>query len=380
MKKIQKKRRQGYTLVFIALLLSVLLGLAGLVIDLGINRFEARRMQSAADTYALETLRAGVTNSTTALAMAEVAAGSRSYTLEPNTDPSIPLGEGPSLFFHDPSNPNVPTLDPGAMITIREETEDRPHLTAEYADTSADVSITVKTPWIFSRGNFSFKPTKQTLENTLESTAVAVPILSTGPTILSPDGANNDIPGTLPIAIYDTFAKALDETQLYDPKDSESPPGWMDISVDTSGMLEIGGVVDAGVAWHAEGESESCFLGQGPIDGVEPASTPSQWLSDLLSHSAEDPTSSTNVGFVPYIDNSSGKVLGFGFVELQEVGSTFQIRILKKPIVLRNSSTNLIHNQFLTPGEWQDHLSFINSDSGEDFENLLVFGTALIKK
>ncbi|RCS54467.1 hypothetical protein DTL42_04815 [Bremerella cremea] len=51
--------RKGYVLVLVAMLLWAILGLAALVIDLGLARVKLRQMQSATDTAALEALRDG---------------------------------------------------------------------------------------------------------------------------------------------------------------------------------------------------------------------------------------------------------------------------------------------------------------------------------
>jgi hypothetical protein len=50
-------RRRGYTLVFFAMLMFALMGLAALVIDLGFARLTQRQMQTAVDSAALEGLR-----------------------------------------------------------------------------------------------------------------------------------------------------------------------------------------------------------------------------------------------------------------------------------------------------------------------------------
>ena len=55
--------RAGYTLVFFAMLMFALMGLAALVIDLGFARLTQRQMQTAVDAAALEGLRGKGTKS-----------------------------------------------------------------------------------------------------------------------------------------------------------------------------------------------------------------------------------------------------------------------------------------------------------------------------
>ena len=52
-----RSHRGGYTLVFFAMLMFALMGLAALVIDIGFARLTQRQMQTAVDSAALEGLR-----------------------------------------------------------------------------------------------------------------------------------------------------------------------------------------------------------------------------------------------------------------------------------------------------------------------------------
>ncbi|MEW4562035.1 Tad domain-containing protein [Bremerella sp. JC770] len=52
--KVRRQRRHGYVLVLFAMLLGVIFGMAALVIDLGLARYEFRKMQSETDRDALD--------------------------------------------------------------------------------------------------------------------------------------------------------------------------------------------------------------------------------------------------------------------------------------------------------------------------------------
>jgi len=212
--KIRRQRRRGYVLVLFAMLFWVLLGMAALVIDLGLARVKLRQMQSATDTAAIEALRDGHATSTSE-SDGSLADANRlfAHTLDSTGNP-IDWSIEPSIYqtrevrLENPDRPNQllgPTLsDPRPSVQLP---------LGEYFGTQTDGNESVQViyrrgpevtgrssapaiEWLFGRGTFLHHAnTAELLQRGItfqaESLAETHPVMTFGPSADVVDSEGN---------------------------------------------------------------------------------------------------------------------------------------------------------------------------------------------
>jgi len=168
----RRHSRRGYVLVLFAMLFWVILGMAALVIDLGLARVKLRQMQTATDTAAIEALRGGYATSTPdsnealddAYRFFAYALDNRGNQFNWSTVPTT--YETREVRYDNPNRANQlvgPKLsDPRVSLPLRmgefiaSQTDSNESVRAVYrrGTTTEGENASPALPWLFGRGTF----------------------------------------------------------------------------------------------------------------------------------------------------------------------------------------------------------------------------------
>ncbi|MGI9474799.1 MAG: pilus assembly protein TadG-related protein [Rubripirellula sp.] len=265
MRRTSSKRRGGYVMVLLAMLLFGLMAMAALVIDMGFARLTQRQLQTAANTAALEGLRGEGSSSLTYEHEQRQEAAERliEWTFDDDLDSSNGddgiagsggrFGAGPLVSFSggagDPSlaasqlmtvDPNNPTYKPVLQRGVETPESFRVNLQrGGTQDGSADVySQGQAVSFLFARGSLM---NRALIQNGItvrgESIAEGIPALSVGLPVTDTSGTEV-YPGAIAIGY-----------QLADWNGSRSDPRQVDTAKTVVGQV----VSDLGTATLADG-------------------------------------------------------------------------------------------------------------------------------
>lgn len=137
MRTVRDQPRRGTVLILFALLSVGLMGLAALLIDMGIARLTQQQMQMAADTAALEGLRGrdATTLDPNRAFAGELVQSLFDDDLDPSNGDAWSFGAGPRLVLTDtPGLSDITNLNAGQLLTVEEPRVYKPALQANAAD------------------------------------------------------------------------------------------------------------------------------------------------------------------------------------------------------------------------------------------------------